>query len=206
MPYFWYNKILDNGMKIVPMLPNSTAINVPEGANVRDASTFNLPVMYLLENNVLSEELSMPKMKKEILDNEVSTEITNEKRESHTAKSHVLHRSTVNLGAERTKPPFLKSLFQQSNNSTLPDAKDINYAANKTGLVLWFVSNCRTKRTKTRIQYAKELSKYIDINAYGSCSKAGANSDPCKRSEECVSKMMSQHKFYLSFENARCHW
>ena len=155
------------------MAPNSKEIIVPKGANIKDASTFNLPVMRLINSNQSADE----PLTLEINNNTVKTKLANS-----------------------------KSLFQPSGDSTLPETRDINYAANKTGLLLWFVSNCRTKRTKTRVQYAKELSKYIHINVYGGCSKAGAKRDPCKRNQECVSRMMSQHKFYLSFENARCHW
>ena len=37
----------------------------------------------------------------------------------------------------------------------------INYAANKTKLVAWFVSNCHA--SNNRMRYAKELSQFIQV-------------------------------------------
>ena len=40
--------------------------------------------------------------------------------------------------------------------------QNMNYAANKTKKVAWFVSNCGAKNG--RLQYAQELAKYIREN------------------------------------------
>ena len=107
-------------------------------------------------------------------------------------------------------------LFELSGDKTLPDKEGINYAANKTKSVLWFVSNCHTKSTKFRLQYARELKKHLYIDIYGRCKLLGTKTDPCRTAErssieakhgvKCDDWLMSQYKFYLSFENARCHW
>lgn len=41
----------------------------------------------------------------------------------------------------------------------------VNYAQNKTSKVAWFVSNCSAKNK--RLQYARELSKHIEVDIYG---------------------------------------
>ena len=40
-----------------------------------------------------------------------------------------------------------------------------NHAANKTKKVAWFVSNCGA--ANARLEYATELSKYIQVDIYG---------------------------------------
>ena len=79
--------------------------------------------------------------------------------------------SSVNDGNPRY---FTDFLFKSLGNPILPDSGNINYAANKTDLVLWYVSNCDTKRTKARIAYSKKLSKYVNIITYGRCLEVNA--------------------------------
>ncbi|CAG0892173.1 unnamed protein product, partial [Cyprideis torosa] len=73
-----------------------------------------------------------------------------------------------------------------------------NYAAGKTKKVAWFVSNCHAKNG--RLQYAKELSKYIDVDIYGVC---GTKMCP-RRDPKCFNLLNSDYKFYLAFENSNC--
>ena len=112
-------------------------------------------------------------------------------------------RRQIKLSLTCSFPDFL---FKSSRDPTLPDLANINYAANKTDLVLWYVSNCDAKRTHARITYSRELSKYIHINIYGGCTKVNAKPDPCYKEKNCEIEVLSKHKFYLSFENSRCHW
>lgn len=75
----------------------------------------------------------------------------------------------------------------------------INYAANKTKQVAWFVSNCAARNG--RLQYAHELQKYINVDIYGSC---GTKRCPRVRQDECFKLLDREYKFYLAFENSNC--
>ncbi|KAK2168491.1 hypothetical protein LSH36_16g02055 [Paralvinella palmiformis] len=68
---------------------------------------------------------------------------------------------------------------------------------NKTSLVAWIVSNCRSKGQRN--EYVNELSKYIGVDIYGRC---GMN---CSRENDYCFKMVTRdYKFYLSFESMYC--
>ena len=53
--------------------------------------------------------------------------------------------------------PYESWQYYDENIVSLP--QDINFAANKTKKVAWFVSNCGARNG--RLQYAQELSQYI---------------------------------------------
>ena len=53
--------------------------------------------------------------------------------------------------------PYESWQYYDENVVQLP--QDINFAANKTKKVAWFVSNCGARNG--RLQYAQELSQYI---------------------------------------------
>ncbi|XP_008179943.1 glycoprotein 3-alpha-L-fucosyltransferase A isoform X3 [Acyrthosiphon pisum] len=72
-----------------------------------------------------------------------------------------------------------------------------NYAFNKTKQVAWFVSNCGAKNG--RLQYARELAKYISVDVYGVCGQF-----KCPRSDKCFQLLDQDYKFYLAFENSNC--
>ncbi|XP_039760339.1 glycoprotein 3-alpha-L-fucosyltransferase A-like [Pararge aegeria] len=73
-----------------------------------------------------------------------------------------------------------------------------NYAANKTKMVAWFVSNCHAHNR--RLQYAKQLSKFISVDIYGACG-----SQNCPRVDpDCFKMLDKEYKFYLAFENSNC--
>lgn len=74
-----------------------------------------------------------------------------------------------------------------------------DYARNKTKMVAWFVSNCFTQNR--RLDYARELGKYVQVDIYGSC---GTLSCPRDQSERCLRMLDADYKFYLAFENANC--
>ncbi|XP_046614305.1 glycoprotein 3-alpha-L-fucosyltransferase A isoform X1 [Neodiprion virginianus] len=75
----------------------------------------------------------------------------------------------------------------------------INYAANKTRKVAWFVSNCHARNQ--RLQYARELGKYIPVDIYGAC---GSLRCPRSRAQTCFDMLDTDYKFYLAFENSNC--
>ena len=74
-----------------------------------------------------------------------------------------------------------------------------NYAKDKTKKVAWFVSNCHAGNG--RLEYAKELANYIEVDIYGSCGPF-----KCSRSNQtkCEELLNRDYKFYLSFENSHC--
>ncbi|XP_064480410.1 glycoprotein 3-alpha-L-fucosyltransferase A-like isoform X2 [Ornithodoros turicata] len=74
-----------------------------------------------------------------------------------------------------------------------------NFAKNKTKLVAWFVSDCRTPNM--RMEYAKELAKYVQVDIYGSC---GPLKCPHAMSEQCFRMLDEEYKFYLAFESVNC--
>ncbi|XP_050680289.1 glycoprotein 3-alpha-L-fucosyltransferase A-like [Leptidea sinapis] len=75
---------------------------------------------------------------------------------------------------------------------------DRNYAANKTKKVAWFVSNCHARNR--RLQYARQLSKFISVDIYGACG-----SHHCPRADpNCLEMLDKDYKFYLAFENSNC--
>ncbi|XP_033226468.1 glycoprotein 3-alpha-L-fucosyltransferase A-like isoform X2 [Belonocnema kinseyi] len=75
----------------------------------------------------------------------------------------------------------------------------LNYASNKTKKVAWFVSNCNAKNQ--RMQYAKELSEYIQVDIYGAC---GSLSCPRSEGQACFDMLDADYKFYLAFEDSNC--
>ncbi|KAJ8873990.1 hypothetical protein PR048_024830 [Dryococelus australis] len=71
--------------------------------------------------------------------------------------------------------------------------------SNKTGLVAWLVSKCKTP--SQRESYVKELGKYIKVDVYGKCGPLNCAG---RMSEECYRMLDRKYKFYLSFENSLC--
>ena len=80
----------------------------------------------------------------------------------------------------------------------------VNYAQGKSKQVAWLVNVCT--RPSKRMQYAKELSKYITVDIIGACG----NDTICPRSDRnyktCDKTLRSTYKFYLSFENSFCYY
>ena len=78
-----------------------------------------------------------------------------------------------------------------------------NYAKNKTGGILWVVSNCNTG--SGREHYAAELKRHIQVDIYGKCGKGqicGSYADDWYNI--CLQKRIATYKFYLAFENSLC--
>lgn len=63
--------------------------------------------------------------------------------------------------------------------------------------VAWIVSNC--KASNYRHHYARELSKWIDVDIYGHCMNNQDFPD-----NTTTIDLISQYHFYLSFENSNC--
>jgi glycoprotein 3-alpha-L-fucosyltransferase len=56
------------------------------------------------------------------------------------------------------------------------------------------VSNCNA--VNDRLQFIKELQKYIPISIYGNCGEL-----KCKNN---CREIIKQYKFYFAFENSNC--
>lgn len=93
--------------------------------------------------------------------------------------------------------PYEKWVYY--DNSLRQKPQEINYAANKTKQVAWFVSNCGARNN--RLQYAKELGKYIGVDIFGAC---GTKRCPRSNSAKCFEMLNRDYKFYLAFENSNC--
>lgn len=68
---------------------------------------------------------------------------------------------------------------------------------NKTGVVAWIVSNCRSTNERERL--AKKLAKYVPVDVYGACGTL-----KCPEDEDCYAFVARNYLFYLSFENSHC--
>ncbi len=75
-----------------------------------------------------------------------------------------------------------------------------DYYKSKSKMAVWFISSC-SKSGSPRIQYAKELAKYIGVDIYGAC---GNLSCPKEEQVACMRMASETYKFYLSFENSAC--
>ena len=81
--------------------------------------------------------------------------------------------------------------------------QSLNYAAGKTKIVAWFVSNCEARNN--RAEYAKELGQHIQVDIYGKCGNLSCGN--VNNREICYNGMLkNDYKFYLAFENANCNY
>ncbi|KPM07834.1 glycoprotein 3-alpha-L-fucosyltransferase A-like protein [Sarcoptes scabiei] len=85
------------------------------------------------------------------------------------------------------------------SNRMFIDKQQRNYAEGKTKKIAWFVSNCNTKNK--RMEYVRQLSKFIEVDIFGSC---GRNKCPRNQSKRCFEMLDRDYKFYLAFENSNC--
>lgn len=95
--------------------------------------------------------------------------------------------------------PYEKFVSYQSNDPFMAHISQKNYAKGKTKKVAWFVSNCGARNK--RLEYARELSRYIEVDIFGSC---GNKRCPRNRANECFEMLNKNYKFYLAFENSNC--
>ena len=83
-------------------------------------------------------------------------------------------------------------------------ASGINPASGKSKLAIWLVSNCYAR--SNRLQYVRQLQKFLDVDIISSKGKCGGK-DLCpkeKNEELCYDMIEKTYKFYLSFENSIC--
>jgi len=89
--------------------------------------------------------------------------------------------------------------WQYYNENVKQIDQNYNFAVNKTKKVAWFVSNCGARNG--RLEYARELGKYIEVDIYGAC---GTHRCPRAESTKCFNMLNTDYKFYLAFENSNC--
>lgn len=86
-----------------------------------------------------------------------------------------------------------------SNQSDLPSKAPRNYASSKTKVAAIFISNCYAKNG--RLQYLRELKKYVKVDVYGACGDLRCDRNNTK---VCFDMLNNDYKFYLAFENSNC--
>ncbi|XP_054772712.2 3-galactosyl-N-acetylglucosaminide 4-alpha-L-fucosyltransferase FUT3-like [Lytechinus pictus] len=79
------------------------------------------------------------------------------------------------------------------------DRELLNYAENKTDLLVWVASNCNNTFWP-RTEWVKNLKKLMTLDTYGKC---GRKTCLPRMSSECTRKQ-SRYKFILAMENSPC--
>ncbi|XP_042217518.1 alpha-(1,3)-fucosyltransferase C-like [Homarus americanus] len=74
-----------------------------------------------------------------------------------------------------------------------------NYAAGKTKMAAWFVSNCISHSRREKL--VRFMQKFIKIDVYGKCGPLECSRDT---THQCYQMLERDYKFYLSFENSLC--
>ncbi|ELU10959.1 hypothetical protein CAPTEDRAFT_172884 [Capitella teleta] len=95
--------------------------------------------------------------------------------------------------------PYEKFLSFANASAVIRAGSSVNYAAGKTKMAAWFVSNCGAKNQ--RWELVDELKQHFDVDIYGACGTF-----TCFRAdkEKCFNMLSKDYKFYLSFENSNC--
>ena len=89
-----------------------------------------------------------------------------------------------------------------SNRKREQEEEPINYAAGKTDLAMWAVSNC--KSWSRRELYVRRLLAALTprhLHIYGRCNWSRRS---CARGDLCEERMPNRYKFVLAFENSLC--
>ena len=92
--------------------------------------------------------------------------------------------------------------YQGYEQKVKPQKEIRNYAKEKTGLVAWAVSNCNSK---LRLEYVRQLQRYVSVTVYGRCNCYFENRMHCARNGNGCEMQLSKYKFYLAFENDFCN-
>jgi hypothetical protein len=80
----------------------------------------------------------------------------------------------------------------------------VNYAAGKTKMASWMVSNCGDHSSRQNLTTL--LQKYIQVDVYGKCGNLTCpkREDENNSSEECRDMTGQNYKFYMALENSLC--
>ena len=94
---------------------------------------------------------------------------------------------------------FLSPVFKRRSQPNPNFKEGVNYAQNKTRMVVWLASNCRTD--SNREKYVEELKKTVTVDVFGSC---GDKVCLPKMSFKCLEQLSKDYRFILAFENSIC--
>ncbi|KAM9976697.1 hypothetical protein ACTFIR_010541 [Dictyostelium discoideum] len=138
--------------------------------------------------------------------------------ESFNFKLSFESKSDVRLGFDSKVSPFEEfrklplSLILETQNQFKNDyeQRKLNNSllAHQTSfpMIDWFCSNCETQ--SNRIEYVKELMKYMVIDSYGNCLKNMPTPDYLgRRSDDPFNRkrlFITKYKFTIVFENSLC--
>ena len=87
-------------------------------------------------------------------------------------------------------------------NSSSSFKRSADNKEEKTGLVIWLVSNCNA--SSNRLEYARELQKFITLDIGGHCGDNDTQKIFGRRSFYTPFQSLNKYKFYLAFENTFC--
>ncbi|KAK3099644.1 hypothetical protein FSP39_007439 [Pinctada imbricata] len=90
---------------------------------------------------------------------------------------------------------FYGSLTKKNQGADRTHSPDL--FLNKTGTMLWLVSNCHT--AGKRENFVKELQKYTAVDVVGRCGMS-----VCPKRSNCETSLMKNYKFYFAAENSNC--
>ncbi|TKR58574.1 hypothetical protein L596_030002 [Steinernema carpocapsae] len=83
-----------------------------------------------------------------------------------------------------------------SMNYTIWDQEQVqDIVANKSELILQFVSNCDTNSKRER--YVRKMRDHVNVTVVGGCKDSTAK---CGRDSSCEAELIKSHYFYLAFE------
>ena len=115
-----------------------------------------------------------------------------------------LHRAGFNLSANYRNEAdiilkygecFPRPIQNYSTNA-------VNFVANKTGLIVWIVSNCEA--TSRRNAYVNELNTHIIVDIVGDCGDSNTSKNFGIADFISPVAEINKYKFYLAFENTFC--
>ncbi|EGC31093.1 hypothetical protein DICPUDRAFT_157080 [Dictyostelium purpureum] len=118
-----------------------------------------------------------------------------------------LDKFVMNNKTQYIKSTLLKTNGKNNNNNS---ANNFNYNSNiySYSLASWFCSKCDAPSSSNRLEYIKEMMKYIKIDSYGSCLNNIPVTNITSRLKEDAmdvkQSLMGKYKFYLAFENSNC--
>ena len=108
---------------------------------------------------------------------------------------------TYHMNSEIPYPFGYFVKYNKSEISRIADREMPNFAANKTRLIAWMVSNCE-EVFWSRFMLVENLMEYMHIDIYGRCGNPALRCLP-RDSEEC-NWMLTKYKFYLALANSEC--
>ncbi|XP_047133061.1 alpha-(1,3)-fucosyltransferase 7 [Hydra vulgaris] len=82
-----------------------------------------------------------------------------------------------------------------------PTGKIKNFAEGKDKKILYITSHC----DDTRINFVRNLKKYISVDVYGACAKVfQKETKDCKKNTLSCEELKRRYKFVLAYENSFC--